>query len=145
MKPEKAVAAVLSLVGACSLGVFAWAVHRAVLERGLSAGDVAIGVFALFGAICLVIGWQLFRASPAPVPQREETEERERPGKVSVSRICAAIGVVLMMLAVLLPESWYPVAFLFVGLAFLAVSHILTPCVERLEQLKKARESMRQL
>lgn len=145
MQPEKAVAAVLSVVGACSLGVFAWAVHRAAFERGLNAGDVAIGVFALFGVLCLVLGWQLFRASPAPVPLKEKETEAEQPRKVTVSRVCAAIGVLLMMLAVLLPESWYPVAFLFVGLAFLAVAHILTPCVERLEQLKKARDSMRQL
>lgn len=145
MKPEKAVAAVLFFVGASALGVFAWAVHRAVLERGLNAGDVAITVFAIFGAFCLVLAWQLFRAPPAPAPAKEAQAEPEPPKKVSVSRVCAATGVVLMMLAVLLPESWYPVAFLFVGLAFLAVSHVLTPCVERLEQLKKARESLRQL
>lgn len=143
MKPEKAVAAVLSFVGACSLGIFTWAMYRAVFERGLNAGDVAMSVFAIFGALCLAVAWQLFRASPAPVEEAEP--EPGQPRKVSASRVCAAIGVLLMMLAVFLPESWHPVAFLFVGLAFLAVAHFLTPCVERLEQLKKARESMRQL
>jgi hypothetical protein len=143
MKPERAVAAVLFFVGASALGIFAWAVHRVALERGLNPGDVAMGVFALFGVLCLVIGWQLFRAAPMAAPAREAPPEQ--PRKVSISRVCAAIGVVLMMLAVLLPQSWHPVAFLFVGLAFLVVSHVLTPCVERLEQLKKARESLRQL
>lgn len=143
MKPETAIASVLLFVGASSLGIFGWAMHRAVFVRGLNAGDVAMSVFALFGLLCLVIGWQLFRATPIPTPVREA--EPAQPRKVPVSRVCAAIGVLLMMLAVLLPESWYPVTFLFVGLAFLVVSHVLTPCVERLEQLKKARESLRQL
>jgi hypothetical protein len=47
------------------------------------------------------------------------------------------------MLSVLVP--WQPVVLLFLGLALLAVSHALTPCVERMEQLRKARASMRQL
>jgi hypothetical protein len=145
MKAERVVAAVLGFVGACSLGIFAWAVHRAVFERGLNPGDVAMSVLALFGALCLVLAWQLVRAAPAAVPSGTAEGEARQTNRVSISRVCAAIGVALMMLAMLLPESWHPVAFLFVGLAFLVVSHVLTPCVERLEQLKKARESMRQL
>jgi hypothetical protein len=143
VKPEKAIATVLLLVGASALGIFGWAMHRAVFARGLNPGDVAMGVFALFGVLCLVIGWQLFRAAPMAVPAKEAEPGQSR--KVSISRVCAAIGVVLMILATLLPESWHPAAFLFVGLGFLVVSHALTPCVERLEQLKKARESLRQL
>lgn len=145
MKAERVVAAVLGVVGACSLGIFAWAVHRAVFVRGLNPGDAAMSVFALFGALCLVLAWQLILASPSVVPQRTSEAEAKPTKRVSISRVCAAIGVVLMMLAVLLPEAWHPVVFLFLGIAFLAVSHVLTPCVERLEQLKKARESMRQL
>ena len=143
MKPERMIAAVLLFVGASALGIFGWSMHRAVFVRGLNPGDVAMSVFALFGVLCLVIGWQLFRAAPMAVPAKEPEPEQSR--KVSISRVCAAIGVVLMILATLLPESWHPVACLFVGLAFLVVSHVLTPCVERLEQLKKARESLRQL
>ena len=143
MKPERMIAAVLLFVGASALGIFGWSMHRAVFVRGLNPGDVAMSVFALFGVLCLVIGWQLFRVAPTAVPAKEA--EPEQPRKVSISRVCAASGVVLMILATLLPEPWHPVAFLFVGLAFLVVSHVLTPCVERLEQLKKARESLRQL
>ena len=65
--------------------------------------------------------------------------------RVVLSQGCAAAGVVLLMLSVLLPADWYPVALLFGGLVLLAVSHVLTPCVERLEQLRKARESVRRL
>jgi hypothetical protein len=64
---------------------------------------------------------------------------------VTLSQGCAAVGVVLLILCVLVPGHWYPVLWFFLGLALLAVSHVLTPCVERLEQLRKARDSMRQL
>lgn len=54
------------------------------------------------------------------------------PGRVTLSRGCATAGVVLLMLSVLLPERWHPVVLLFIGLALLAVSHVLTPvCEER--------------
>jgi hypothetical protein len=37
------------------------------------------------------------------------------------------------------PEHWYPVALLFIGIALLAIAHVLTPCEERLEKLRKVR------
>jgi len=61
------------------------------------------------------------------------------------SQACATAGVLLLMLSALLPERAYPVVLLFIGLALLAVSHVLTPCEERLEKLRRARASLRQL
>jgi hypothetical protein len=61
------------------------------------------------------------------------------------ARACAAAGVLLLILSVLVPAHWQPVAFFFGGLALLAVSHGLAPCVERIEQLRRARASERQL
>jgi hypothetical protein len=53
--------------------------------------------------------------------------------------------VLLLILAVLVPAAWGPVLLLFAGIACLVVSHVLTPCEERMERLRKARASMRQL
>ena len=53
-------------------------------------------------------------------------------------------GVLLLMLSVLVSANWHPVVFLFAGLALLALSHGLTPCVERIAQLRKARDLERQ-
>lgn len=52
--------------------------------------------------------------------------------KARVSGICAAAGVALLALAALLPERWAPVIPLFLGLALLAVSHVLTPCQDQI-------------
>ncbi len=145
--PEKTAGGVMFCVGLAALGVLAWAARRSgSLERALDPGDIVVfGVFAIFGAFCLLMGWRLFRArtttyipaaaEPAPAP----------PRRVTLSQGCAAVGVLLLILSVLVPERWHPVAWFFLGLALLAVSHVLTPCVERLEQLRKARDSMRQL
>jgi hypothetical protein len=140
----KTVAAVVFLVGLVAFGVMGWGARKVALLGRLDPGDVAVfGVLAVFGVFCMALAWQFFRergvALPVPAPKPES------PRRVGVSRACAAIGVVLLILAMLIPETWYPVVLLFVGLGFLCVSHVLTPCVERLEQLKKARESLRQL
>jgi hypothetical protein len=52
--------------------------------------------------------------------------------KARISGICAAAGVALLVLAALLPERWIPVIPLFLGLALLAVSHVLTPCQDQI-------------
>lgn len=52
--------------------------------------------------------------------------------KARVSGICAAAGVALLALAALLPERWTPVIPLFLGLALLAVSHVVTPCQDQI-------------
>jgi|SRR5687768_7626986 len=149
--PERAVGAVILCVGLAAFVVLAFASRKvASLERALDAGDVAVlGVFAVFGSFCAYLGWRLIRhradapAQPASLPPT--TDEKAPPTRVKLSHVCAAAGVLLLMLCVLVPAHWYPVAFLFLGLALLAVSHGLTPCVERLEQLRKARTLDRQL
>jgi aminoglycoside 6'-N-acetyltransferase len=65
--------------------------------------------------------------------------------RITAYGVCATAGVVLMVLSTVLPEGWYPVPMLFIGIALLCVAHMLKPCVERLEQLRKARQSVRQL
>ena len=52
--------------------------------------------------------------------------------KVAVSSACACTGVPLLVYAGLAPAEWYPVPALFAGLALLAVSHALTPCLDRI-------------
>ena len=132
-------------IGLAGLAVLAFAAHKLrSLDRAVDPGDVAVlVVFAAFGAFCALIGWRLLRLQGNPivaVPSPVAPSKR-----ISVSHGCAAGGVLLLILAVLVPEHWYPVVLLFAGLALLAVSHALTPCVERLEQLRRARGSMRQL
>lgn len=43
------------------------------------------------------------------------------------------------MACTLVPADWYPVALLFIGIALLAIAHVVTPCEERLEKLRKTR------
>ena len=146
--PERVVGLILLCLGLASFGVLAWASRTGVgLERTLDPGDVIfMGVFAIFGSFCLFVGWRLFRsqpslhgattaAEPAPVPP---------PKRATVSTACSTAGVILLVLAALLPERFYPVVLLFAGIALLAVSHALTPCEERIDKLRKVRDSMRQ-
>ena len=48
--------------------------------------------------------------------------------KTAASSVCATVGVVLVVLSVF----WYSEAALFGGLALLVVSHVLTPCLDRI-------------
>ncbi|MCD6040544.1 MAG: hypothetical protein K0R40_147 [Burkholderiales bacterium] len=144
----RTIAVVVACIALASLAVLIWAARKVILlERAADPGDVVVlGIFALFAAFCAGMAWLLFRSQPpAARPAASEPEPAPAPRRVTVSRACAAAGVALLILCVLVPETWHPVAFLFAGLALLAVSHALTPCVERLEQLRKARDSMRQL
>jgi hypothetical protein len=146
MNPVTAVSGVVLCIGLASFGVFAWGLHRVTsLDRSLDAGDVAVlSVFVLFGLFCLGLGWLLLRNRGEPDGSLGAVD-KPAPRRVGVSQACATAGVLLLMLSVLVPEHWYPVALLFVGLALLAVSHVLTPCEERLAKLRRARASMRQL
>jgi hypothetical protein len=140
---------VVFAIGLASFGALLWICRRVLLSsRTWDLGDLAIlGVFAMFGAFCLWSGWRLFRAAPdaamAPEPPPASPVGTER--KITASHGFAAVGVALLILTVLVPEAWYPVVLLFAGLGCLVVSHVLTPCEERMEKLKKARSSMRQL
>ena len=135
-------------IGLAAFGVLAWAAGKVMsLDRALDMGDILVlSVFAIFGLFCLGMGWRLFGdTSVASGPAEAQTAPAAPPKRVTLSGGCAAAGVLLLMLSVLVPAAWYPVVFLFLGIAFLAVSHALTPCVERIEQLRKARASVRQL
>jgi hypothetical protein len=137
------VGGVLFCIGLAAFAVLALAARKAMaLERALDAGDVVVlSVFALFGAFCAGMGglfW--FRGDAAP-PSRKMVASAAAPRRVSAGSACAAAGVLLLMLPVLLPAHWYPAALFFLGLALLAVSHGVKPCVERMEQLRKARAS----
>jgi hypothetical protein len=57
--------------------------------------------------------------------------------KVIASSACACGGVALLIFAGVAPAEWYPVAALFAGLALLAVSHVLTPCLDRIAVWRK--------
>jgi hypothetical protein len=61
--------------------------------------------------------------------------------RVAISNGLAAVGVVLFVCACLSPAAWYPVVQLFAGLAFIAVSHVLTPCRDQLTKWWTARIS----
>lgn len=148
--PERVVGVALFCVGLAAFGVFAWLLTTVMgLARSVDAGDVLVlGVLAAFGGFCVAIGWTLWRsarAAPADSTPLEGVASATPSKRVTVSQGCAATGVVLIILAVVLPEQWYPVALFFIGLALLAVSHALTPCVERMQLLRRARNSGGQL
>ncbi len=54
---------------------------------------------------------------------------------------CAAPGVVMVVLAAVLPPQWHPVPLLFAGLALIAVSHVLTPCRDQITRWWRSRIS----
>jgi hypothetical protein len=55
----------------------------------------------------------------------------------AISSACAVAGVVLVVYAAVAPEEWHPVPALFTGLALLCVSHVLTPCLDRIAVWRK--------
>lgn len=61
--------------------------------------------------------------------------------RASVSSLCACAGVILLLLACGLPEDWYPVFPLFLGLGLIAVSHVLTPCQDQITRWWRERIS----
>ncbi len=138
MSPFTAIGSVLLILGLASFGILSWG----ILQRGLEAGDFVVpGVLGAFGLFCMVLGCRVLRTREAP----PTLIEKASPRRVTVSQGFAAAGVVLLMLSVLVPAHWYPVVLLFGGLALLAVSHVLTPCEERIEKLRRARASVHQL
>ena len=78
-------------------------------------------------------------------PPAEPQEGGASPRRKTLSHVCSTTGIVLLVAAVLVPSEWRPALLLFAGLGFLALAHVLTPCVERLEQLRRARADLRQL
>ena len=149
------VSGVIFCIGLASFGVLAWVSRKGMaLDRPLDAGDIVVmSVFTIFGSFCVLMAWRLFlspsslggsTAAPA-ASGLSDGAPPSPPKRVTLSNACSAAGVILLVLAALLPDHWYPVVLLFVGIALLAVSHALTPCEERIDKLKKMGASMRQL
>jgi CHASE2 domain-containing sensor protein len=67
------------------------------------------------------------------------------PKRVAISNRCAAAGVFLLLMAGLFPAHWYPVVPLFLGLALVAVAHVLAPCEDRIAVWRKDRASKKEL
>jgi len=147
--PERVAGLVILCLGLAAFGVLAWASRTGMgLDRTLDPGDVIfMSVFAIFGSFCVFMGWRLFRSRPAPqaAPLAPQATPALPPKRVTLSTACSTAGVIFLVLAALLPERFYPVVLLFAGIALLAVSHALTPCEERIDKLRKVRDSMRQL
>jgi hypothetical protein len=139
---------VILCLGIASFGVLAWASRTGMgLDRTLDPGDVVfMSVFAIFGVFCVFMGWRLFRSQPHPEAAiaAAQAAPAPPPKRVTLSTACSTAGVIALVLAALLPEHFYPVVLLFAGIALLAVSHALTPCEERIDKLRKVRDSMRQ-
>jgi hypothetical protein len=57
--------------------------------------------------------------------------------KASASSACASVGVLLVVVSAVAPDDWYPQVALFTGLALLVVSHVLTPCLDRIAVWRK--------
>jgi hypothetical protein len=57
--------------------------------------------------------------------------------RAAASNICASLGVLFIIFAGVAPSEWYPAVALFIGLALLAVSHVLTPCLDRIAVWRK--------
>lgn len=146
--PERVVGVVILFLGLAAFGVLAWAARTGIgLERTLDPGDVVfMSVFAIFGSFCVFMGWRLFRSKPSVegATAAAQVAPAPPPRRVTLSAACSTAGVIFLVLAALLPERFYPVVLLFGGIALLAVSHALTPCEERIDKLRKVRDSMRQ-
>jgi hypothetical protein len=145
--PERVAGVVILCLGLAAFGVLAWASRSGMgLERTLDPGDVIfLSVFAIFGSFCVFMGWRLFRSQPSvDATVAPEVAPAPPPRRVTLSTACSTAGVIFLVLAALLPERFYPVVLLFAGIALLAVSHALTPCEERIDKLRKVRDSMRQ-
>lgn len=134
MSPERTIGGVLLLIGLASFGVLAWA------SRSIGLNAVVLGVFVVFGAACVLLAWRLFRI-PASLPatSAQPAAGAPSPRRVTLSHACSTAGVLLLIACALVPAHWHPVVLLFLGIAFLAVAHVLAPCEERLEKLRKAR------
>jgi hypothetical protein len=55
----------------------------------------------------------------------------------TLSAACASAGVLLIVLSAVAPDHWYPELALFLGLGLLVVSHVLTPCIDRIAVWRK--------
>ena len=52
--------------------------------------------------------------------------------RAGISSGCAAIGVLMLVLAGAVPDDWHPVVPAILGIALLGISHSLTPCQDQI-------------
>lgn len=74
---------------------------------------------------------------PRLASRRGRYNLRWMTNKAAVSAACASGGVLLLIFAGVAPAEWYPGLALFAGLALLVVSHVLTPCLDRIAVWRK--------
>ena len=74
-------------------------------------------------------------------PQRSTGERTIASTRVEASNVFAGVGVLLLVSASVSPADWYPSVQLFIGLAFIAISHVLTPCQDQVTRWWNARLS----
>ena len=72
------------------------------------------------------------------MPMSAQTDSSTR---IKISKGCAVVGVLLLVLASVLPAGWYPTLPLFLGLALIVVSHVLTPCQDQITRWWRRRIS----
>jgi hypothetical protein len=60
-----------------------------------------------------------------------------RDAKTAASSACACGGVLLLVYAGLAPDEWNAAPAMLAGLALLVVSHVLTPCIDRIAVWRK--------
>jgi hypothetical protein len=61
--------------------------------------------------------------------------------RARISGICAAVGVLMLLAASIVHDQPYAFIPLLVGLAFIGVSHVLTPCQDQITRWWRARIS----
>jgi hypothetical protein len=133
MSPERTIGAVLLFIGLAAFAMLAW------VFRNMNAFMV-LGVLTVFGTGCVLLALRLFLIPAAPgVAAAQPCAAAPSARRARLSHACSTAGVLLLMACALVPTHWHPVVLLFLGIAFLAVAHVLTPCEERLDKLRKAR------
>ena len=61
------------------------------------------------------------------------------PARTRISSRLASAGVALLVLACAMPAEWHPAFPLFIGLALIAISHVLTPCRDQITRWWRSR------
>jgi hypothetical protein len=69
------------------------------------------------------------------------SDQTDSSTRIKISKGCAVVGVLLLVLASVLPAGWYPTLPLFLGLALIVVSHVLTPCQDQITRWWRRRIS----
>ena len=124
--------------------------HTYLIWLGLQAITAKSGPFDIAGdrSVQLNRGRSLYRAGDTAGQRQALGNAMSGPSysarRVAISNRCAAAGVSLLIAAWVSPADWYPVVPLFLGIAFLAAAHVLTPCAVRISQWRESRGNSRE-